>query len=91
MLFIFQRSVTNLLRKQTVHNEEHNPLKAAKDGEQVKHDYSSLLKLETSEDPRSAQHTQLSHCSNGECPAGGTKDTHVQNLTHLKKAYFLWN
>lgn len=71
--FIFQTSVTDLLRKQTVHNKEQNPLKTAKDGEQVRHYNSTLLKLETSEYPHGAQHTQLGHCSNGECPTGGNK------------------
>lgn len=33
LLFIFERSVTDLFGKQTVHDKEHDPLKAAKDGE----------------------------------------------------------
>lgn len=70
------RNVTDLFRKQTVHDEEHNPLKAAKNGEQVRHGYSALRKLETTKDPHGAQQTQLSHCSNGECPAGGNKDAY---------------
>lgn len=72
--------MTNLFRKQTVHDKEHNPLKAAKDGEQVRHGYCALFKLETAKNPHSAQHTQLSHCSNDERPAGGNKDSHRSNL-----------
>ncbi len=66
--------MTDLFDKQTVHDEEQNPLKAAKDGEQVGHDYCALVKLEATKDPHGAQHAQLSHCSNGERPAGGNKD-----------------
>lgn len=68
------QGVTDLFRKQTVHDEEHDPLKAAKDGEQVRHDYGALLELETPKNPHGAQNTQLGHCSNGECPAGGNTD-----------------
>ena len=76
MLCIFEGGITDLFRKETVHDEEHHPLKAAKDGEQVSHGYRALVKLETSKDPRGAQNTQLSQCSNSECPAGGNKDTY---------------
>lgn len=72
--------MTDLFRKQTVHDKEHNPLKAAKDGEEVRHGYCALLKLETTKDPHGAQHTELSHCSNGECPAGESE--HGSNLRH---------
>ena len=58
-----------------MHDEEHNALKAAKDGKQVRWDY-CVLKLEATKDPHGAQQTQLSHCSDGERPAGGNKDTH---------------
>ena len=76
LLFIFwDERKTHLFGKQTVHDEEHHPLKAAEDGEQVRHDYGAPLELETSKDPHGAQHAQLSHCSNSECPAGGSKDT----------------
>lgn len=70
------RSVTNLFRKQTVHDEEQNPQKTVKDGEQVRHDYGALVKLERTKDPHDAQNTELSHCRNDERPAGGNKDAH---------------
>ena len=59
-----------------MHDEEQNALNAAKDGEQVRHGYSVVGKLERTKDPHDAQHTQLSHCSNSERPAGGNKYAH---------------
>lgn len=68
----FIMNVTNLLGKQTMHNEERHPFKAAKDGE-VRHGCMVFFKLDTTKDPHAAQHKQLSHCSNGECPVGNNK------------------
>lgn len=56
-----------------MHDKEHNSLKAAKYCEQIRHGYGAPLKLETPEDPHDAQNAHLSHCSNDECPAGGSK------------------
>lgn len=66
-----------------MHDKEHQPLKAAEDGEQVGHGYGALLELETAENPHGAQYTQLSHCSDGECPAGGNADSWRTFLTHF--------
>lgn len=49
--------MTDLLTKQTVHDEEHKPLQAPKECEQVRHGCGTLHKLETFKGPRSAQHT----------------------------------
>lgn len=68
-------NATNLFGEQTVHREEHHPLKAAKDGEQVRQGYGAFIKLEGTKDPHGSQHTELSHCSDGECPAGGNRDS----------------
>lgn len=68
-----------------MHDEEHDPLKAAEDGEKVGHGDGALLKLETAKDPHGAQHAQLSHCSDGERPAGGDKDTHLSHLRLLDR------
>lgn len=78
--------MTNLFGKQTVHDKEHNTLKAAKNGEQVRHGYSAFLKLETTKDPHDAQNAQLSHCSNGECPAGGNKDAYMSCARYFGEA-----
>lgn len=57
-----------------MHDKKHNSLKAAKYCEQIRHGYGAPLKLETAEDPHEAQNAHLSHCSDGECPAGGNRD-----------------
>ena len=80
--------MTNLFSKQTVHDKEHDPLEAAKDGEQISCDYCAPFKLETAEDPHGAQQTQLSHCSDGERPAGGNRDTHRSNLRRFSSLLF---
>lgn len=90
-LFYFVRewATTDLFRKQAVHDKEHHSLKAGKDGEQVRHDYGALVKLETSKDPHGAQDTQLSHCSNSERPAGGNKDSYESITGKSRVCFFL--
>lgn len=73
---------TDLFGKQTMHDKEHKSLKTAKNGEKVRHWFGAFLKLETSEYPHDAQDTQLSHCSNSECPVGGSTDTGTVKLMY---------
>lgn len=70
--------MTDLFRKKTVHDKQHDTLKAAENGEQIRHDNGALFKLETAKDPHGAKYTELRHCSNGERPAGGNKCTLVK-------------
>lgn len=76
-------AVTHLFRKQTVEDKHHHSLKAARDGEQVRHYHCPVVKLETAKYPRDTENTQLGHCSNGECPADGNRDTKKTNKKPL--------
>lgn len=80
--------MTNLFGKQTMHDKEHDTLKTAKNGKQVRHGYGAFFKLKTAKNPRDTQHTQLSHCSNGECPAGGNKDTYMSLVRYSGEAVY---